>query len=818
MQDDSTSSEPSSIEPERTDRLFAAAALIAGRLDEAAILGALRLLDERPLERLVDVFVSEGLVGESEVIKFRRTIDSGSHPAADNASKDTFLERLTERRVAQALKSVRDPSLRAFLQGMPSDPGDDGFATRRRECDLTELHGRGGFGEVWRGHQAALNREVAVKQLRPDSHKDAEATQRFLREAHIIASLQHPNIVPIYDLWADEEGFPRYSMRFVQGKTFDEVITEFHQRTRDRRRDRVELNEMLYIFLAVCDAIAFAHAHGVIHRDLKPENIMVSDFGQVVVLDWGLAKIVDTASDAPSPPGGGEAKGATPLPKRFGSVITGGGAIVGSPTYMSPEQAAGLGEAIGRTTDIYGLGGILYRMLTGSVPHPRTRNKWIGQHFAQIIKKETPRARSTAAWVPRPLDAICAKAMAKPQSARYQSVSELEMDIRCWLVDEPVSACQEPLGTRLRRWFLRRRVGTVVFVCFMVLSAVLACAAYFFLEADRRVIDQETTTQLRRSAESQQRMIDQKLEELEGDLQVLTGLTSLRRFTRQVVIKAPQNERAELEDVPADMRNVLDSNRYFNAIGIWILRGGQTTIYEVSHSEETSRAVFKETSLPQDVEQFLADSRSIPVGTTRAMIRSTETADGPEPSNMIAASPSLGEDGDVSIVIFIDADIRFLGLGTHRDDLVRTEVYITDDRGAILLAQDEPPKPAGGKQPLIQHLYPEATHYFSGKSPPSSDTEFFVTSGSRTVRVEPIVDEVFDGDAPIHLVKVRDLSHFVETLHETRSQVVVVVLFLLVGALVVIGGVLWLLTPPSNWSALGDVDSPRPPSSSREMG
>ena len=267
-----------------------------------------------------------------------------------------------------ALSQVEDPDIRRSLDQLPSTDAAAPTSTviyqtgDRGRYSLNLLHARGGIGQVWLAHDADLDREVALKELRPEHVRNAAALDRFLAEARITGQLEHPGIVPVYELIRQSpDHAPFYTMRFIKGKTLDESARSFHRKRVEGQADPLDLLALLNAFVAVCNTVAYAHSRGVIHRDLKGQNIILGDFGDVVVLDWGLAKVL------------GQPEGGThPLLEPPGPTADEGrtvhGEVIGTPGYMAPEQAAGRPDLIDRRTDVYGLGAILYEILTGQPP------------------------------------------------------------------------------------------------------------------------------------------------------------------------------------------------------------------------------------------------------------------------------------------------------------------------------------------------------------------------------------------------------------------------------------------------------------------
>jgi serine/threonine-protein kinase len=313
---------------------------------------------------------------------------------------------------------------------------------------------------------------VALKEIKPAHLNNDEARRRFLLEAQVTGQLEHPNIVPIHDLAIrPEDGTPYYTMRLVAGRTLRESITEYHRKRKQGATDRLELTRLLTAFIEVCQAVAYAHSRGVVHRDLKPENVLLGNFGEVVVLDWGLAKVVRgmTPDSGLSP--------VAPTPE-LNTAETLAGAVLGTPAYMAPEQASGQVGQIDARTDIYGLGAILYEILTGHKPHE-------GASIPEVLGKAAaalaPSARLVEPSTPSTLDAICGRAMAREQSERYASAAEMAQEVQRYLADEPVLACPEGWTRRLARWMRRNRSWTLAVAAALITVAVVTVLAAFRL-------------------------------------------------------------------------------------------------------------------------------------------------------------------------------------------------------------------------------------------------------------------------------------------------------------------------------------------------
>ncbi len=284
------------------------------------------------------------------------------------------------------------------------------------------------------------------------------------------AALEHPGIVPVHGLGLFPDGRPFYAMRLIEGEPFKKAIQRFHlRRGRPRAVNARSLpfRELLRRFLTVCDIIAYAHSRGVIHRDLKPSNVLLGSYGETLVVDWGLAKPFTTDSVA------SDTDESTPSPGGVGAIDphneTRDGTTIGTPQFMSPEQAAGKIDKLGPATDVYSLGATFYFLLTGRAPFDGSQ---VDDVLEAVKAGQFPAPRSVRRSVPPALEAVCQKAMATDPAARYESPSELASDVEHWMADEPVSIYREPLSIRLTRWGRRHR-SVAVGVGVLLLTAVV---------------------------------------------------------------------------------------------------------------------------------------------------------------------------------------------------------------------------------------------------------------------------------------------------------------------------------------------------------
>ena len=243
------------------------------------------------------------------------------------------------------------------------------------------------------------------------------------KKTQITGQLQHPGIVPVYELVAaSDSGSPFYSMRFVHGRTLVEASRDYHEKRRSGADEPFGLVSLLSVFVTVCNTVAYAHSRGVIHRDIKGENVLLGDFGEVFVLDWGVAKVLGTRED-----GAHTNMEGSYLAADAGRTIQGD--IVGTPAYMAPEQAEGRLDLIDRCTDIYGLGAILYEILTGQPPFDGVSTVEI---LNKVMRDEPIPPRDLWPEVPPTLEAVCLRALSKEPARRHASAAELGLEIQTW--------------------------------------------------------------------------------------------------------------------------------------------------------------------------------------------------------------------------------------------------------------------------------------------------------------------------------------------------------------------------------------------------
>lgn len=394
---------------------------------------------------------------------------------------------------AESIGSLNDPSKRRAGEPAKAASSSAAFAIIRQ-------HARGGLGVVNLARDEFIKREVALKQILPQHVDNAVLKRRFLYEAQITGQLEHPSIVPVYCLGSDDLGNPYYVMRFVKGRTLDEIIKEHHASL-----NPIVFRELLRRFIAVCQAVAYAHSRGVIHRDLKPANVMLGDYGETLVLDWGLAKDIKQAGNDPAlwgnetanrrpgeaakaPAGASMAGGSmasTTRASMAGSAansaeLTMQGQIIGTPAYMAPEQAEGRTESHAPVTDIYALGGILYKILTGQSPTAPTSTGTGNTAQRRFTFVPSPPPSSIHKDIDPQIEAICVRAMATDPASRYPRALEMAQDIQRWLDEHPLTTPPRTTAGKLtailRQYATWITLGLLAVILVLVILLALSSA------------------------------------------------------------------------------------------------------------------------------------------------------------------------------------------------------------------------------------------------------------------------------------------------------------------------------------------------------
>ncbi len=366
---------------------------------------------------------------------------------------------------------------------------------RERKYEIGGLVAEGGMGAILRADEATTGRTVAMKVVL--ANPQPSALMRFIQEAQITSQLEHPNIVPLHELGVDEHDQVFYTMKLIEGITLRQVL-ETLAKENGRVPPKYSLNQLLTIFQQVCDAIGFAHSRGVIHRDLKPENIMIGEFGEVLVMDWGLAKVLND-------PASGEADVRTSEETADSGDMdlsgsgTMAGSILGTPQYMSPEQARGDIHLLNERSDIYALGGILYQILA-------LRPSVDGETPEEIVEKVRTGAleplqpsQAPAHWpIPESLAAVALKALALDPADRYASVAKLQADVAAFQRGFATAAEQAGLGKKLSLLITRHKREAAILAAGIAVLLGIATFAFLRVNRERSIA---TTARLRAETE-----------------------------------------------------------------------------------------------------------------------------------------------------------------------------------------------------------------------------------------------------------------------------------------------------------------------------
>jgi tRNA A-37 threonylcarbamoyl transferase component Bud32 len=419
--------------------------------------------------------LAECSAGAARPTVFPRQIDAGQQGDAEHRQR--FIDRMKK-----APPSATPPGSTTSDQESSPGPAAASLVARTLPAaamrfDLQRIHASGGLGEVWIARDKELDREVALKRMRPEVAGKETSRRRFLREAEITGKLEHPGVVPVYGLVQGDEGQPCYAMRFVEGETLKEAIDRFHaaeQSGRDPGERRLALRQLLSRFVAVCNTLAYAHSRGIIHRDVKPANILLAGrYGETLVVDWGLARPFARTD-------GERASGEQTLdPSNTADGATQMGQAVGTPAFMSPEQADGRWDVVGPQSDIFSLGATLSALLTGQPPFQGSNQHEV---LSKARRSDFPLPRRLKRGVPPALEAVCCKAMANKPQDRYAGALELAADVEHFLADEPVTAYREPWLVRARRWARRHRTLAAAATTAVILAVVVSAGVFIYTQ------------------------------------------------------------------------------------------------------------------------------------------------------------------------------------------------------------------------------------------------------------------------------------------------------------------------------------------------
>ena len=547
--------------------LFGVLALQMEFITQAGLIGALQAWTLQKSRPLGELLVELGQMSAEDRAALEPMVDR--HVVRHGGSAEQSLAAISSvSEIAAELRELNDADLQHSLQhveGLESrqagsmsgvnadeDPPQiqpTMLETMQEEAQpamrfqLLRPHAEGGLGKVWIARDRELNREVAFKEIKSKRAQDKNSRGRFVLEAEITGGLEHPGIVPVYGLGHFADGRPFYAMRFIRGRSLKEAIVQFHRElssfnpnangvgggaaggtashpsgasaltplalrlNRQAPFESLAFRKLIQRLIDVCNAIAYAHSRGVLHRDLKPGNIMLGKYGETLVVDWGLAKAKGQSFDLAASDTA-QTIDREPALSTTGShdvAATQMGRAVGTPQFMSPEQAAGRLDLLGPASDVYSLGATLYELLTGQAPigaQPggESERLTVPEVLRRVEQGEFPAPRSVLPAVPAPLEAVCLHAMSRDPHARYATAQALAEDLERWLAGEPVSVYREPLPVRVRRFVRRHQVAVtslaaalvVALVGLGVLSAVVSGSNQRLNSANTTIRDQNS--------------------------------------------------------------------------------------------------------------------------------------------------------------------------------------------------------------------------------------------------------------------------------------------------------------------------------------
>ena len=453
---------------------------------------------------------------------------------------------------------------------------------------------RGGMGEISVARDQELGRQVALKQILSDKADHSGYRQKFQIEAEITGNLEHPGIVPVYGLGVGPDGRPYYAMRLVHGDNLSTQIKQFHERMATGAVDysSVDFHGLVDRLIDVAQAIRYAHSRGVLHRDLKPGNILVGKYGETLVIDWGLARLPHSPTQSTEGTSDdSQLQSMPPLVIQSGSNVdaTMQGQILGTVGYAPPEQLNGRVDLITERSDVYSLGAILYQMMVSHPPIQTGDGRRLADVIQETIEGRVTPPRQADRRIPKPLAAICMRALQREPTDRYESVAALIEELERWKADQPVLAAPDSIADRLLR--LARRYRAAALSAAAALLAIAIVAAVGLMLVNRARVNEAAAreraealaiekTQLANEktelAEEKTRLADEKAELAARNQTVVDTFVAAFRSadpenegvtSNMTALEVLQQALAEIENNEEFARDELTKATLLNAIG-----------------------------------------------------------------------------------------------------------------------------------------------------------------------------------------------------------------------------------------------------------